>query len=84
MIGATLSIAALATASFVAGLPHSGKPSQALKPKEKRELLQYNANVTVHESCNATQSAWINNALEEMYTLVDFGKQCTPTAIRPD
>ena len=63
-------------ASSVAALPWSPRAPASLRPLTKRELVAYNPNVTIHETCNATQASWINNALDEMVQLVQFGKDC--------
>ena len=69
-------LAGTLVASTVSALPWSQRAPAILRPLTKRELVAYNPNVTIHESCNATQSSWINGALDEMVQLVQFGKDC--------
>lgn len=55
----------------------------AASPLGKRDLLPYDENVQIHESCNTTQRDMLERAMDDVYNITRFARDCKLLALLP-
>jgi hypothetical protein len=65
-----------ATATFVASLLAGSALASPKYVYEKRAMRPYTADMPIHESCNATEREALTQALQDVTTLAQWGKDC--------
>jgi hypothetical protein len=69
---ALLTVAALLPAAI------AGPVSPAARSLSKRDLKAYAEEVTIHSSCNVTQSRQLQKALADTFEITAFAQKCKP------
>lgn len=78
MFTASNNFAAAAAATLIATAATVGA-----SPIVKRELQEYDRNVQVHESCNDTQREQLSQAMDEVFNITTFARDCECHAFLP-
>jgi hypothetical protein len=76
MLAFTLAVPLLAGLCLAA--PTSPKPASTLTKKDLhiRQLADWTQNITIHESCNATEVRRLNKALAETFEVAEAARDC--------
>jgi hypothetical protein len=74
---ALLTVAALLPAAI------AGPVNPAARSLSKRDLKAYAEEVTIHSSCNVTQSRQLQKALADTFEITAFAQKCKLVLLRP-